>query len=568
MRSAIIGFLLILTTFVGAEPKFVPADDSYPLLRRDLIPLDVDSINELAENLAILGDGPIPGEAAELRDKVRALTLSQRLSPAQLRARTIVKAFADRDSRPAPDKEEFSRAKKDVMQTAQWLIDLPSDSEGFRLGQLILDILAPRMGKNPMVQRRDSAGEDARWRGVVANVSRFEGAPKITASSSSQTDTPEPKEATYQNLSILSSIPMLTKGIPQNSPISPKFVKTSLIVTKRKVDPDDARPSLRFRPRTGFDLAPLDLALANFFAAAGRPLPPNFNLNVDTDSQQYVAENKENIAAPLAMMIDAAFTGRPLRKNTYFFARLSADGSLKRPHHSWELILHLLNTGVPQGSRLIVGQGLEEELTALLVIQKAQFFIDFEVISAPTFEAARELFYEDGKPPEGLVTACNGYEEVRAKAIEANSLAIFLGHSTVEERLVAARDASPQHLSAQMLATQAIRRPASLSDFMLAQELDRRLKPLSSRNFIPERITEREIRDLYKEVRESIQPLERLLQLNQKALFNETLSVIQELNGVARAAGDVFTTRAAIEGFNVDLQALREKLQKLYTPDE
>lgn len=566
MRPAVLGLLLILTTLVGAEPKFVPANDSYPLLRRDLLPLDVDSIRELADHLAILGDGPIPETAAQLRNKVRALTLSQRLSPTQLRTRTILQALSNGETRPSPDKAEFSEAKKGTMKIAQWLIDLPADTEGHLLGQLILDILAPGMENNPMVQRRNLDDEAARWRGVIPNISRFEGAPKITAPLVDRSNQ-EKKVLNYKTENILTTVPMLVKDIPQKSPVSPKLVKTSLIIKKKHVDPENPeapQPPLRFRPKTGFDLGPLDLALGNFFAAAGRPLPPDHILNVDTDKLQYVAANKENIAAPLAMMIDAALTGRPLRRNTYFFARLSANGSLKRPHHAWELILHLLKSEVPPGSRLIVGEGLEEEFNALLVIQKAQFFVDYEVIAAPTFEAARELFYEDGDPPQLLSTASEGYAEVREKALEANSLVTFLGLSAVEERLVKARDAFPQHLSSKMLATQAIRRPSVLSDFMLAQELDRRLKPIYNFKFDAEKNTERQIRNLYKNVRESVQPLERLLQLDQKGLYGETLLFIQELNRIARAAGDSFEARAAMEGFSVEMEEFREKLQKLY----
>jgi hypothetical protein len=543
MRPAILGLLLILTTLVGAEPKFVPANDSYPLLRRDLLPLDVDSIRELADHLAILGDGPIPETAAQLRNKVRALTLSQRLSPTQLRTRTILQALSNGETRPSPDKAEFSEAKKGTMKIAQWLIDLPADTEGHLLGQLILDILAPGMENNSMVQRRNLDDEAARWRGVIPNISRFEGAPKITAPLVDRSNQ-EKKVLNYKNENILTTVPMLVKDIPQKSPVSPKLVKTSLIIKKKQVDPENPeapQPPLRFRPKTGFDLGPLDLALGNFFAAAGRPLPPDHILNVDTDKLQYVAANKENIAAPLAMMIDAALTGRPLRRNTYFFARLSANGSLKRPHHAWELILHLLKSEVPPGSRLIVGEGLEEEFNALLVIQKAQFFVDYEVIAAPTFEAARELFYEDGDPPQLLSTASEGYAEVRD---------------------------FPQHLSSKMLATQAIRRPSVLSDFMLAQELDRRLKPIYNFKFDAEKNTERQIRNLYKNVRESVQPLERLLQLDQKDLYGETLLFIQELNRIARAAGDSFEARAAMEGFSVEMEEFREKLQKLYQSED
>ena len=59
--------LLILASFANAAVRYVPADDSIPLLRRDLIPMDVDAIRDLADYLAILADGPMPKSAVKVR---------------------------------------------------------------------------------------------------------------------------------------------------------------------------------------------------------------------------------------------------------------------------------------------------------------------------------------------------------------------------------------------------------------------------------------------------------------------------------------------------------------------
>ena len=568
MRCLLIYFLT-LVSLIRAEPKFIPADDSYPLLRRDLVPLDVDSIQELASQLAVLGDGPAPTEAEKLRDKAKALTLSQRLAPTEPRARAVVQALSSRESRPAPSKEEVETARKAALQSAQWLIDLPADTEGHRLGQLLLDVLAPIAPGNPLTQRRDSAGEAARWRGVLANVSDFDGKPKIVATKADPPDMtgdPLPTEVaqSYKTLALLTSIPMLCKDIPQKSPIEPALIKTSLVITGRKGEDPGI---LRFQPKPDFELEPLHLALRNFFESTGRPLPESHNLSINTDSRQYVPGNRENIAAPIAMMLDAALSGRPLRRNTYLFARLAADGTLNRPYKAWELLLHLIQTQVPRDARLILGSGMEEELNALLVIQKAGFFVDYEVISAPTFEAARELFYEDGKPAEAIATAIAGYQEVREKAFLSNSLNTFLSLTAVESRLVKARDASPLHLSAAMLATQAVRRPAYFTKVMMAQELDRRLQPLAAFRYEEDKTTSREVRDLYKTSRESIQPLEKLAERNELLLLKEALDLIQELNSIARSTDDTFTTRAAMEGFNESFSAFRDKLRAHYQAD-
>ena len=115
-----------------------------------------------------------------------------------------------------------------------------------------------------------------------------------------------------------------------------------------------------------------------------------------------------------------------------------------------------------------------------------------------------------------------------------------------------------------MLAIQANRRPAFFTEYMAARELDRRLQPLSDFQYDEDKTTSRELKDLYLNTREAIQPLERLLQNKEKAPLNEALNMIQVLNSIARSTEDTFATLAAIEGFSANVTNFREKLQALY----
>ena len=565
MRAAFVGLFLALISSLGAEPKFVAPDESYPLLRRDLLPLDVDGIQELASQLAVLGDGPMPNDPLQLRERVKILTLSQRLSPSEPRARAALKALSLSVSRIAPSSESLETAREACFSSAKWLIELPAESEGNHLGNLLLDVLAQISPANPLTQRRDADGEASRWRGVIANPSEFTGSPAPREDEPEMTTDPEIPEVSDQPLSfqiteLITGVPMLCKGPNLDAPAEPLLVKTSLILTEG----DENHRGLDFHPNAEGEIGGLDQALVRFFENNKQALPKNYRFNIDTDGRQYSNANEENIGAPIAMMLDSALSGRPLRRNTYFFARLSDDGTLERPAKAWEILLKLIETKVPRGTRLIVGPGLEEELTALLVLQKADFFVNFEVIEAPTFEIARTLFYDDGSPENNLATAIAGYDEVRTKAFVANSLATFLSLNAVEERLVKARDASPLHLSARMLAAQSVRRPAYFSRYMVAQELDRRLEPLARFDISPEVATDRKIRDIYRETRESIQPLERLVELQEEVILKEALDFIQQLNSIARIDDQSFQTTPALIKFKEDLKELRAKLRLLY----
>lgn len=578
MRIFLSVFLIALASLATAATKYVPANDSQPLIRRDLLPLDVAAIRELAQNLAILADGPLPKSAGQLRHRAQTLTLSQRLSPAQPRTRAIQSAFLNGEERPKPAGSEVNPAKHDLLLTASWLAKLPTDSEGYRLGQLLLDILQQTSGSDPALKLHDSAGASKRWEGVVAKVTDFEVRNQAVIPVNPKDAGPSNgNEAKYAVTSLLSEIPMFTMGLEEGDKPSPGLITTSLIITTTDPNTEGKTTAkidaLRFQPEPSSNIPPLHQALRAFFSTNLAPLPQGYNLNINTNKRRYLAKNRENIAAPIAMMLDAAVTSRPLRLNTILFARLRADGSLDKPTHAWELLLRLEELKLAPSTRLIVGSGMMEEMIALLVLGKASFFTKYEVIEAPTFKAARELYFADSKPGSKLASAMAGYEEVRQKALRAKNLGTFLSLSSVEGRLVKARDFWPKHLSATLLAEQAIRRPAYFTRFMFAQELDRRLEELSKFQYQIDKPPPRAIKGIYKKTRETLAPLKRHLQRAEEVVFEDAIILVKEINSVGRGASIILDNEEDIrkrdlQAFQGKLSAFRKKLRQVYDPEE
>ncbi len=577
MRFALFIFLFALASQAQGKVKYVPPNDSQPLIRRDLIPLDVDAIRDLAENLALLADGPAPKSASQLRNRVQALTLSQRLSPAQARARAIMEALATRQNRAAPEKEDLKSARRTVLSATDWLVKLPADSEGHRLGQLLLDIIQPIAQNEPVLEHHDRQNAPQRWKGVIAKVTAFEKRDRPAPSNKNtppmpvQPAQPSEDESSYAVSALLTEIPMITGGLNKEAKIAPGLIKTSLVITKNRNENDNLG-RLRFKPDSEYSTKALELALENFFRSIDQALPKGHNLNVNTDKRRYLTLNRQNIVAPLAMMLDAAISGRPLRRNTILFADLHIDGSLIKPAKAWDILLDLESLRVPDGTRLIVGSGMLEEMTALLVLQKATFFTKFEVIEAPSFEIARELFYEDGKPSDAARAAISGYQEVREKALVATNFNTFLSLTTVEQRLIKARDHSPQHLSARMLATQAIRRPAYFSRFMFAQELDRRLEGISQLKATDRNLSDRAIKTAYKAAREEVDPLGRLVERQERLVLDEAVDTLKKLNSVGRVTASAYDSQKGIQrikdlgAFQLELTNFRQKLRQIYQP--
>lgn len=212
-----------------------------------------------------------------------------------------------------------------------------------------------------------------------------------------------------------------------------------------------------------------------------------------------------------------------------------------------------------------------EEMTAMLVMENTSFFTKFEVLEAPNFEEARNLFYDDGKIPDDLQAASDGYIEVRDKAVQADNLGPFLSLSSVEQRLTKASNLSQKHLSAMMLAKQSIRRPAYFTRFMFAQELNRRLEPLAQFEYQIDKTPLRAIRDAYKDTRDRLTPLERWLERKEIDVLDDALNLIKDLNSVGRGASAILDNEEEVRErdmvkFQKKLGDFRAKLMEIYQP--
>lgn len=549
MRLVFPAAFLILAFLANAAVRYVPANDSAPLLRRDLIPMDVDAIRDLADYLAVLADGPMPKSAIEVRHRAQLLTLSKRLLPGHERAHLIETSYLKGGERRQPEDFFVKSARKGLIETADWLSQLPKESEGQLLGQLLLDVLAPIASDHPVLKNHDALNTDKRWNSVIAEISKFDPQKQLAANQDPKIKPTQKRTASdYKAKAILAEIPMFSNGINDGSPSKPGLVTTSLIITKApNPDPDDKNApesgdrngTLKFQPPTDFNVNPLQSSLLSFFRKNAKALPNGYNLNINTNKRQYLAKNRENIAANIAMMLDAAVSGRPLRRNTILFARLQATGNLQKPNYAWELIQRLEELSLPIGTRLIVGKGMIEEMTGMLVLDKASFFTKYEVLEASNFEMARKLFYEDGKMPEDLKTASKSYLEVCDKALQVAHLGNFLSLSAVKDRLIKASQLSPNHISAAMLARQSIRRPAYFSHFLFTQELNRLLEPLAQFEYEIDQTSELAVTEVYKKTRDRITPLKKRLQRRDIEILDDALNLIKDLNSVGRGASAI-----------------------------
>ena len=296
-----IGFLVcaLLGDAFGA-PKFIGPDDSYPLIRRDRIPIDIDGINNLADQLALTADGPFSRSGKDLHTRARALALSQRLSPAQPRARAIIQSLSNNESRPNTNRREVGEAQGAIQRTAEWLVKLPPGEEGYLLGQLLIDIISARQKDHPLVSSHDVDNQEARWRGLIAPLEKFEN--KVEDAK------PRGPELQFKADAVLTTAPFFTYPIGKNGIMQ----EVSLVITDERNDGDGNRRIL-FRPRPNYDARSTLSSVERYFQSAEKILPRDKSFTIDTGKFQYAANNGSTLAAPVAILVDAALTGRPLR---------------------------------------------------------------------------------------------------------------------------------------------------------------------------------------------------------------------------------------------------------------
>ena len=568
---------LILVEFCSGEVRYVPSDPKPLLVKRERLPLDMETISALAGHLLVLGDGELGETPQEMRHRVQILTLSERLSPDQEGLAPVLQALENGEGRESIDLAKQAHAKKEVLKIAMLLAPHPKHTEGSHLAQLLFDVLKPFGLSEAASRLHQEKNRTSRWAAIMPDLSAYSVIEEVPAEiiapspmpqpSPPEVETPSPeapKVEAYGLTSLLTKIPLVTKEKGENKKDTYSLVLTTLTISPKS----NGWGELKLLPKAEFDSNRVIERVKAFFEREGTPLPAKYTLNLNTNNRHCQNESSQDLAAPLAMMIDSALTRRQLRKDVILFADLNEQGSLIKPKKSWNHFLEMLGQEQPAKTRLILAPGALEELTGLLVLDQASFFITYEVIEAETFDEARELFYEDGSPSESLVNAITGYTPVREKAREANILNTFLSLAVVENRLLAVRRQSAKHLSAAMLATQSVRRPAYFTKEMFARELDRRLEKISELKYVHKETTARGIKDALKESRAYLNELSRRLQRNETLVLNDALDVLKELNSLGRSSSDVDGgedfRKKGLESFHKNLKTFREGLRVVY----
>lgn len=559
---------------------FVSPDESAPLIDRGSLPLSVPAIEQLATDYATLADESFSENPAQLRRQAQLIVLAERLSPSQALAREIRLGLIAGTYQAVSTPEQRKAAQKRVFAKTRWLLEEPAQSEGHLLGQLTLDIIAGIKPTHALLKTHHAAGTKRRWAGVIAPLSDFGGedGEGITAAPIPEPRKPAPAPSPAPEVKpafLISQLQTESPMIVENRGglKNPTLVPLTLNLRVRK----NSNLELNFTPRLvdrNFQLSSTTLRNLNtLFSTRDRQIPDGAQLNFETGSLSYSTLNKDNLLAPLAMMLDSALSGKKLSPNTILFAKLNTNGTLARPTRSWELIQALRKRRPAPGTRLLVPPSLAEEMSALLVLKDPGFLFRFEVIACETLDQAAEFYLETNQPPTSLASASANFREVSTKArSRMRELPQFLVFDGVKKRLEAAARADRRHLSASVLLKQAsARRPKEYTRRIFAMEYRLALAPLKNFPTLNGLTNSGETLKAFhlarrKEWREFADS--RLIARAEEPLIKEGQKVIDALSPISRKLNNiesVLSARAEYEQWKIQVTLFFETLDQIAT---
>ena len=226
-------------------------------------------------------------------------------------------------------------------------------------------------------------------------------------------------------------------------------------------------------------------------------------------------------------MLEASATNQPLRNDIHICAAINAQGKLRQPRNFWEQF-QLLRKSDHRG-RLIVAAESNDLIMQLLAFGDPEFFTRWEIVTAETLDQAMAVATETN--PKKITDASELYRTIQelTKKSKVTQIAV---NPAVRNRLSEIINLFPNHLSSKALLIQGSpNRPSHLNGLALTHELSPIIQRidmfLSSKtsNFIP---STGQLKKIHTELRESLDPLEPLVDGTEDELYQQTLKLTND----------------------------------------
>jgi len=316
---------------------------------------------------------------------------------------------------------------------------------------------------------------------------------------------------------------------------------------ERDDDDDENRPKPKATPQyyVGFRSEGLDAALRPTFDTArealairhgGLPMRGRGLLSVPGGGNYTWKADRDSAGAAIALLIDATLAGNAPGADVIVLGSINPDGTLKASWRLWDRLRWLAKDDSLRGGRLILPRETAPILKALLVLDKPDFFLRYEVLLAGSLTELAERAV--ATPAGDHAMAAEEYAQVRT-AQKDELIGPYLANRFVRERLGNILKAFPDHASARMALLQGGgERPSTFTTPILAAELRNALQPMDwiprnhsyadYDNFDKDFSTEH-LSNTWKSCRERLDPLEDLTARNDQQLWEATFELTQAI---------------------------------------
>ena len=577
--AALAALLAVLPAGAGFQP---PSDDGGPF-RRDRLPLDVDMMRAVADDLVLLArQAGRAGAPERLRAAAQLLALADTLDPARSDVTGLLEGFA-RGATPAPPPAaELAQAQPRAWKLHRWLADSAAGSDAGQFAACLGDALAVASPEGPRASKLREAGEQGRWQGWVAELAAFRRsaeptppAPPDEPDKADKSDPPvaEPSGPVAVQLASASVLvplhrydPKLQKSIFGAFPLALKA--SSAAAGESKEDGASAAAS-------GYTLVTDDSdgegpardamkIIRQQLTRRHGGLPPGgrARLTVGSLGGYDWTRNRDAGVAAIGLLLDASLSGQAPADRLLVLATLAPDGTLELPWRAWEALRALAeDPDIPNGRFILPRQALPL-LDGLLVMERPDFFLRFEVVLAGDFG---ELVERAAAAPEGgQAAAAAAFAEVR-EASGNQQLGPYLANRFVRERLGELVKGFPDHGSARLLLKQgAGERPVTYETTILARELRHALKPMAwVARAQGEDLTGEALGEAFSATRALVDVLERRVARNDQELFAAGFEVAQRVRTLSNALARARKGRTSSSGDAVAERAFQKEHQRL-----
>ncbi len=568
---------LALATGAQAAPFVAPAEENPPF-RRDLLPIDTDSMATLSEDLAVLSHGFPLETAAQRRAAAQSLALALALDPANSGARDTISELVDGKLPKTTKPARLTEAKARLWQIHAWLSTPEAGADGKLLGDMVGDTTSVLDPDNPVATALRESPEQGKWDDWVAPLSAFEEAVVVKNTTDpfvdiqpDMPDTPE-KPATGSPAIVLTAgsvnsvlhVYDETFGSWDLLPTSVEMKATKegsgkfeIAVSGALAEQEEIEQNVSNPIRAALEANP-----------AGLPVDGLVAITVNGGGTYSAEMNGSAITGPAFILANSAITG--VEPQATVLARLDDNNRFVAPNFFWRHI-HALNQG--KGGRLVVPAGTGEYFTAMLALEQPEFLLKYEVLVASSPEEFMALCAK--APSEKHARVFASFQEIRAKA-QDNVLGTYLTNRFVRQRLQEIVDAAPYHLSAKLLAQQgAGERPRTITRKILAAEIWRAVNPVTALSKLELRTLEPEaigkIEKIYDTMRVDLDRLDRYTDIRDRALASEGKDLATSVRTLTRAlksrSDDLYERYEAISSAHAAMvsanTAILEKLSQL-----